>query len=205
MKLRYLFLLLFILLLAYLGFYPVPIQPVVWTPYDNPGFTGVYAENNILAETEYLFEGNCYKCEDVDVDPQGRIYGASEDGKIYQFDGNQRSTLVETQGRPLGLHFDSLGNLITADTEKGLLSIAPNGKLDTLSSNYKGYYYKFTDDLDIAPMVVSMNIIQVPKKTLYFWMSFILLMESLSAKTEIMFSFAKQAPTELSNTGLMAH
>ena len=151
MKLRYLFLLLFIFILAYLCFYPVSIQPVVWKPYDNPGFTGDYAENNILAATEYLFEGQCYKCEDVDVDSQGGIYGASEDGKIYQFDGNQRSTLVETQGRPLGLHFDSLGNLITADTEKGLLSIAPNGKLDTLSSNYKGYYYQFTDDLDIAP------------------------------------------------------
>ena len=151
MRIRLLLLFLLLLLIAYLCFYPVPIQPVSWQPYTNPGFQDKYAVNNYLADVDYLFEGQCYKCEDVDVDAAGRIYGASEEGHVYRFEGGKRQTFLTTNGRPLGLHFDTLGNLIVADADKGLLKVNPVGKVDTLSSNYKGYYYKFADDLDIAP------------------------------------------------------
>lgn len=151
MRFRLIFVFILLLLLGYLLFYPVPFQPVSWQTYDNPGFTGPFQTNQALASAEYLFEGQCYKCEDVDVDEQGRIYGASADGHIYRFTQGQRDTFAFTGGRPLGMHFDSLGYLLVADAQKGLLRISPSGQITSLASGYEDYTFRFADDLDISP------------------------------------------------------
>ena len=54
-----------------------------------------------------------------------------EHGRIVRFepDGNRYQAYAETGGRPLGLHFDSRGNLIVADAERGLLSVPPRGEV----------------------------------------------------------------------------
>ena len=48
------------------------------------------------------------------VDGSGRIYGGLEDGRIVvtQPDGSDPRVFADTRGRPLGLEFDRLGNLI---------------------------------------------------------------------------------------------
>jgi len=62
--------------------------------------------------------------EDVDIDPQNRIYGGTGDGKIMRLWPDGRVEIfAETGGRPLGLHFDRSGNLIVCDAYKGLISI----------------------------------------------------------------------------------
>jgi sugar lactone lactonase YvrE len=141
-----------ILLLLYLLFWPVPIDPVAWTPPKAPALEGIYQPNNLLAPVERLGRGVGVGPEDVAVDSQGRIYGGMEDGRIMRFlpDGSQPELFVDTEGRPLGLHFDETGNLIVADAKNGLLSIAPDGSMTVLSTEAGGVPFGFTDDVDVA-------------------------------------------------------
>ena len=41
----------------YLLFWPVPIDPLAWTPPEAPSLTGVYAPNSLLAPVERLGQG----------------------------------------------------------------------------------------------------------------------------------------------------
>lgn len=136
----------------YLTLYPVPIDPGTWEAPKAPDLEGVYAQNNALNHLKVLFKGQCDGCEDIAIDTLGRIYGGAVNGDIIRFnDANSKGeTLVNTGGRPLGLHFDKAQNLIIADTEKGLLSLDQNGKITVLTDSYGDYKFKFADDLEIA-------------------------------------------------------
>lgn len=140
------------LLLLYLLLWPVPIDPVAWTPPEPPPLTGVYEPNTRLAAVERLGAGAGFGPEDVAVDAQGRIYGSMEDGRIVRFqaDGSQPEVFADTGGRPLGLHFDAAGNLVVADAYEGLLSISPDGSISVLSTEEGGVPFRLTDDVDIA-------------------------------------------------------
>lgn len=138
-------------LLAYLLFWPVPINPAAWTPPPAPELTGVYAQNSELARVERLpVDGD--KPEDVAFDKEDRIYSGTEDGRIFRFhaDGTQPQVFANTGGRPLGLIFDHDGNLIVADAIKGLLSISRDGNITSLSTAAEGVKFGCTNDLDVA-------------------------------------------------------
>lgn len=149
-------LLLVVVLLAacigYLLLWPVPISPVAWTPPAAPGFAGAYQQNNLLAGTERLSLGSGFAPEDVAIDPGGRIYAGMDDGRIIRLqpDGTRPELFANTIGRPLGLKFDRSGNLIVADSIKGLLSIDPAGVITVLSTQADGIAFRITNDLDIA-------------------------------------------------------
>ena len=140
------------LLLIYLLFWPVAIDPAAWTPPEAPALTGVYEPNTRLASVERLGTGVGVGPEDVAVDEQGRIYSGMEDGRIMRFqpDGSQPEVFADTGGRPLGLHFDAAGTLVVGDALKGLLSIAPDGSITVLSTEQGGVPFRCTDDVDIA-------------------------------------------------------
>src|SRR5712692_3815397 len=118
-----------VVLLVYLITWPVPINPVGWTPPVAPELTGIYAQNSELARIERLRVDGIAP-EDVAIDSLDRIYCGTNDGRIFslQADGTKPEVFASTKGRPLGLVFDHDGNLIVADAQIGLLSIAPNGK-----------------------------------------------------------------------------
>ena len=59
------------LILSYLFFWPVPINPASWTPPDMPPLTGVYQENNQLAVVERFGIGAGKGPEDIAFDSQG--------------------------------------------------------------------------------------------------------------------------------------
>jgi sugar lactone lactonase YvrE len=145
--------LLLALALAYLFFWPVPIEPVAWQAPPAPKLEGQYAVNDYLAGVERIGEGAGIGPEDVDVDAQGHIYGAYADGRILRFDaqGNLLDTFADTGGRPLGLDFAANGMLLVADAKKGLLAIRPDGGLRVLSTEANGVPYQFTDDVDVGP------------------------------------------------------
>ncbi len=136
----------------YLLFWPIPVTPETWYPKESPKLEGVYESNNYLSAAEKLARGVGIGPEDVDVDSQGRIYGSFADGRIMRFakDGTQSEEFVNTGGRPLGMEFDSEGNLIIADAKKGLLSVSSQGKLTVLATEAEGVAFGFTDDLDVA-------------------------------------------------------
>lgn len=142
----------FLVLAAYLLAWPVTIDPAPWRPPVAPPLTGDYAVNHSLDSLQRLGEGLGSKPEDVAFDTQGRLYAGYEDGRIMRWDA-QRTRVEEfanTGGRPLGLKFDSQGNLVVADSYNGLIAIDPNGTITTLSTTCDGMPYGFTDDLDIA-------------------------------------------------------
>jgi len=152
-KIALILILLLALASAYLLLWPVPIEPVAWQAPPAPALEGAYAPNNYLASAERLGEGIGIGPEDVDVDAQGRIYGAYLDGRILRFDaqGLNVEEFANTGGRPLGLDFASDGSLVIADAKKGLLAARPDGSLRVLSTEANGLPYKFTDDVDIGP------------------------------------------------------
>jgi sugar lactone lactonase YvrE len=154
MKPRKLLLILLVLiagLLLYLFTWPVPVTPLAWTPPPAPALAGVYAPNSKLAAIEKLNLGSGFGPEDVAIDSQDRIYGGVADGRIMRFqpDGSRPEVFANTQGRPLGLVFDSSGRLIVADARKGLLAIDHDGNVTTLSTEAGSVPFRCTNDLDI--------------------------------------------------------
>lgn len=146
---------LLILVLAaalYLAFWPVPIEPVAWEAPEAPALEGPYAANDRLADVEWLAKGVAEGPEDVDVDDQGRIYGAYADGKIRRLrpDGTQPEVFADTGGRPLGLAWAPDGSLVVADGIRGLLAVRPDGTVRTLATGAGGVPFGFVDDVDVA-------------------------------------------------------
>lgn len=131
---------------------PAPIdEPLAYTPPPAPALSGVLKPNTLLKQAELLGVGQVNGPEDVAVDRDGRIYGGTQDGKIVRIDKTGAVELFATTGgRPLGLHFDRAGNLVVADSYKGLLSIDPKGQVTVLTTEADGLPFRFTDDLDIA-------------------------------------------------------
>jgi sugar lactone lactonase YvrE len=131
---------------------PSSISPVAWTPPNAPALTGEYQQNSRLAGVERLSPGDGFAPEDVAIDSDNRIYAGMDDGRIIrlQSDGTRPQLFADTHGRPLGLIFDSNGNLIVADANKGLLSVARDGSINVLATEANGIPFRCTNDLDVA-------------------------------------------------------
>ncbi len=136
----------------YLLFWPVPIEPVAWTPPPAPALEGPYAANDRLKNAERLAQGECTGPEAIALDAQGRIYTGCIDGRVMRFDAEGRNgqLLANTGGRPLGLKFAPDGRLIVADGAKGLIHVAENGVINALATEAGGVPFGFADDLDIG-------------------------------------------------------
>jgi sugar lactone lactonase YvrE len=142
------------LALAYLFLWPVPIEPQPWAPTKNPGYNGVFAANDALANAGYidLPQGE-YGPEDIAVGPDGRLYTAVHSGKILALDlaDGSWSEYAATGGRPLGIEFDVQGTLWVADAYLGLLSVAPDGEVSVVATETSdGSPILYADDVDIA-------------------------------------------------------
>ena len=72
-----------LLTLLYLLLWPVPFDPVAWTPDEPPPMTGEYEPNTRLSAIERLEVG--LGPEDVAFDDQGRLYTGLNDGRIMRF------------------------------------------------------------------------------------------------------------------------
>jgi len=142
-----------VLCALYLLFWPIDLDPVKWKPPKAPRMEGAYAQNSRLAAVVRIAEGVGRGPEDIAFDAAGRLYTGYEDGRIVRFapGGVRPELFAKTGGRPLGLRFDNAGNLIVADAYKGLLRIAPNGKISVLATTADGVKFGFTDHLAVAP------------------------------------------------------
>lgn len=140
-------------LAAYLFFWPVPIDPIAWTPSPNPGQTGAFAQNADFRSLQKLIAEAGLGPEDVARGADGFFYTGLQDGRILRFhaeSNGQPELFVNTGGRPLGMQFDAGGNLIVADAFKGLISISPDRAITILTDSVAGKKMLFPDDLDIA-------------------------------------------------------
>ena len=136
----------------YLGFWPVPIDPVSWTAPRDAGLTGPFAPNDELRAARYVDLASREGPEDIAGGPDGLIYAAMKDGSILRFDarGNNLSVFAEPGGRPLGLEFDARGNLLVANAYLGLQRIAPDGTVEILADRYQHEPIRYADDVAVA-------------------------------------------------------
>ena len=125
---------------GYLGLWPVPIQPLIWTAPADAGYTGVHAPNNHLAVLQTIPLGTEEGPEHVAMAPDGMLYVSMASGNIIRMDpdGRKQDLFVDTDGRVLGFDFDADGNLIAADAINGLLSISPAGEIRILAAQVQG-------------------------------------------------------------------
>lgn len=137
-------------LLVYLLTWPVPVDPVAWTPPPNPGLTGPYAANDALKNVQRFGVGVGVGPEGIAVDAAGRIYAGYEDGRIVMFSNNGSSyqELGKTSGRPLGLTFGPNGGIIIADAALGLLHLGGTPDPKVLAAAADGVPFALTDDAD---------------------------------------------------------
>lgn len=140
------------LIILYFLFWPVPIDPASWSPPVQPKLIGAYAPDNSLTETTMLGKGAGVGPEAVAFDSFGNIYAGYEDGRILRFkpDGTEHEEFCNTGGRPLGLKFNTVGNLVVADALEGLLSVDSKGNVKVLTNSVNGHPIMLTDDLAIA-------------------------------------------------------
>jgi len=100
--------------------------------------------------------------EDVILDAQGRLYCGDRRGWIWRFSGPdyaESEVFARVGGFPLGMAFDTGGNLIMCVGGMGLYSIAPDGTARSLATQTRRSWYRIrddssirlADDLDIAP------------------------------------------------------
>ncbi len=97
--------------------------------------------------------------EDVVLAPDGRVLAGVEDGSIFSIDpadGDVR-LLVNTGGRPLGLHANSDGTILICDATLGLLRLDSDGSLEVLVDTVEG-----------QPLPFASNVVQDDDDSIYF-------------------------------------
>lgn len=141
-----------LVLAAYLAFWPVPIDAVAWKAPAAPGYQGAHAVNSKLAGLQHIALGAEQGPEHVVVGADGMLYTAVASGHILRMrqDGGGQTVFAATGGRPLGLDFDARGNLIVADAIKGVLSVAPDGKVTLLTDAVDGKPIGFANAVVVA-------------------------------------------------------
>ncbi len=144
------------LVLAYLLFWPVPIDPVAWDAPKSTGYTGLFTPNMELAGLKTLAIGKHHGPEDLvakQEDGKTILYVTTQSGDILRIDplNNTHSVFAKTGGVALGIDVDATGNLIVADAHKGLLQIDKTGKIHLLTNKTDaGSPILYADELAIA-------------------------------------------------------
>lgn len=71
-----------LLLVAYLAFWPVPVDPVAWVADVNRGMTGAFSRSRPFGEAGFEAYELGPGPEDVALGPDGMLYSGLQDGRI---------------------------------------------------------------------------------------------------------------------------
>lgn len=139
-------------LVAYLAFWPVPVEPVAWEAPRFAGYAGPHAANDRLATVTLVNVSPEIGPEHIDFGPDGRLYTGVLSGAILRLnpDGGEAETVVNTGGRPLGFDFAADGTLVVADAIRGLLAVTPDGGVTVLAAEIDGDPIRYADAVIIA-------------------------------------------------------
>lgn len=137
--------------LAYLLFWPIPVNPVAYEPPEPPGFTGDFAENAEMDKLTLISlpDGEIGP-EDIAVLPDGAVYTTSLSGRLYRIDGDQPIVVDQLGGRPLGLRAGPDGALYISDSFRGLMRWTGPGTLETLVTEIDGAPVIYANNLDVG-------------------------------------------------------
>ena len=137
--------------LAYLTFWPVPIDPAVWTAPVDRGLVDPFAKNDRLSAAKAIQLGEFHGPEDVALGFDGLLYSGTEDGNIISFhsDGSELQVFADVGGRPLGIDFAG-GFLYVANSFAGLQRVRRDGRVVTLVDEFEGKPIAYADDVAVA-------------------------------------------------------
>ncbi|WP_090334276.1 SMP-30/gluconolactonase/LRE family protein [Nitrosomonas sp. Nm51] len=143
---------LFLTLVGYFMFWPVPIKPESWDAPEAPGYTGPHAPNKRLAGLRLITLNDEKGPEHVALGKDGKLYASVASGKILRMntDGAMLEVFTHTGGRVLGFDFDSDSNLIAADAMLGILSITPKGTIKILVNHINGDPIRYPNSVVVA-------------------------------------------------------
>ena len=143
---------LLLLLLLYLLLWPVPVSPVAWDAPQDQGFIDPFKANDRLSLARPVSIDEYDGPEDIAGGKDGFLYASTFSGHIIRIsqNGSGLSIFADVGGRPLGLEFDSQGNLYVANAPLGLQRISPDGSIETLVSEVNGEDISYADDLAVA-------------------------------------------------------
>jgi sugar lactone lactonase YvrE len=141
-----------VLVIAYLLFWPVPIEPVAWQAPRFAGYSGPFERNERLAAQRPLSVAPEVGPEHIEFGPDGKLYTGVLSGAVLKMnpDGTGVETVVNTGGRPLGLDFDGAGNLVVADAMKGLLLVGADGSVTVLADRFGDDPIRYADAVTVA-------------------------------------------------------
>ena len=139
-------------ILCYLLLWPVPVDPVAWTPDPGEGYTGPYASNTRLANLEKHDLLGRHGPEDAAIGSDGTLYISTGEGDILQRkpDGTT-SVFASDLGRPLGIEAGPDGALWVADAYRGLTRITDAGSELLLTQTDDGLPIRYANSFDFAP------------------------------------------------------
>ena len=141
--------------IAYLTFFPSPIDPIAYNPQPGVLLEDALAANNALTNAELWGDGKLYIPEDIAFDSRGSLYTATGDGRILRVtrdtDGNEtREAIAKVGGHPLGLVMGRDDTLYVANHGVGLQAVSLDGTVRLLTDSYQNRPIRFADDLDIS-------------------------------------------------------
>ncbi len=141
-----------LLVVLYFLFWPVPIEPVAWKAPLPSGYSGPHSVNTKLALLKIIPLGTEEGPEHIAFGKDGKLYTTVMSGNILRMnpDGSAQEVFVNTGGRVLGFDFDGRGNLIAADSVKGLLSISPDHKITLLTDKVNNDPIRYADAVVVA-------------------------------------------------------
>ena len=138
--------------LAYLLFWPVPVDPVAWEAEPSPGYTGVYAPNERLAGLERHDLLGRHGPEDATIGLDGALYLTTGEGDILRRDaGDEMSVHVTGLGRALGIETATDGTLWVADAYRGLTKVTDGQAELVLTQTDDGKPILYANSLDFGP------------------------------------------------------
>jgi sugar lactone lactonase YvrE len=138
---------------------PVPwlIRPAKLPATVPPPLTGVWSPvDTRLDDIEVLPLPDGHGPEDVAVDPEGRVYSGTAEGRIWRWPPDARAgtvpeLLADTGGRPLGIEVDPRdGSLVVCDAYLGLLRLTGDGALTGLTHRAGGSRILFCNNAAVA-------------------------------------------------------
>jgi len=140
-------------LVAWLFLWPVPIDPVAWSPPTDAGYTGVHATNHRLVGLQRVPIPELSGPEDLVQAPDGTLYATSKEGVIVHRppDADTFTPFLTLGGRPLGLEWDEAGDrLVVADAYDGLWAVTVDREARRLTREVDGQRIVYANSVTAA-------------------------------------------------------